>query len=196
MSLVLGALLSGCGNTTVTSEIDGTFRTACHAERRGAARATQSAYQEMVFGNGSFAASVKYFSDTACATLSATETVTSTFATGDAVTAPAGAKKIDITLKSVSITLATAETAAEANASSSCGFTDWAVGQAKDVMGKPSSCSEAGAEVTADEKLFTIYELTGTTLKLGNPGSAGSATDGTSDTKRPTALSSTVATKQ
>jgi len=186
--LFMLSLLTACAKTT---EAEGTWRTDC----KEAGRAVYL-YQELVFTGSEFVTNLKYFSDSGCSTLTLTESVTATFTIGEAVATPAGAKKLDLTYSSVTATPATDETVDSLNTSSSCGYSDWAKGQAKDTSGKGEADCLALSENAKGDTVFTIFQIDGTKIQFGDLGAPSSATSGEADDKRPTALDSFIANKQ
>jgi archaellin len=98
------------------------------------------------------------------------------------VTTPAGAKEIDVTHKSVMVTLKGQQTVDEFNSGKVCGFEDWALDTAKDVSGKV--CGDDGK--TLDAPVFDIFDVVVSSLKFGEKDFDH---DGTIAAKRPVALS-------
>jgi hypothetical protein len=200
LGLLLGACLAGCGNNSSGSTIDGggggidaaptpaiegTWVQAC----------TQMGTATFTIASGMMTSHVASFTDAACATESLDIDLTSTYALPGPATAPAGAKKIDVTTESITFTPKAAATVAQLNAGMVCGFTDWALGTAKDVTGK--NCPPLGMLPTQGTVAYNIYFVDKTatpeTLQLGM---LTMTEDGTTDAKRPTTLSATKLTKQ
>lgn len=115
--------------------------------------------------------------------------LTASFKIGDEVSAPAGAKKIDITGTAATLTLLTDTAVAEANnaADPLYGYTDWVKGVAKNIADKKQSISSTSADVSL-QKVYTIYKICGKRLLRG---AEDSTHDGSSDALRPVVLGET-----
>ncbi len=183
--LVLPLYLAGCG--AAPTEIEGTWLKACVASSGTSTKTTLTNTGDTGVLAG------ESFSDAACTTLAATTTVTSTFTLGAAVDSPAGAKKMDSTLVSITITPKTDAMVTTLNTGSYCSVTNWAKDTATDVTGKV--CSGGVTYFAKGAVTYTLYKLEGSSLTLGTTTGLG-PDDGTTEAGRHTALDSVSYTKQ
>jgi hypothetical protein len=116
--------------------------------------------------------------------------LTSTFTTGNAVTAPAGAKEFSGKATSMTITLNTDEAVADANDGEdkicSGGFVK---GEAKTLTAADCPNDKSFNDI------YNIYKVDGTKFFIGDCGDSGTATDCSAPTKRPTTLPEVFFTK-
>ena len=94
-----------------------------------------------------------------------------------------GAREIDLIQQAATMTQVTSEAADRSNGLSTCGFTDWQAGLAKNLAGTGCEWTPAGT------KIFSVIKLDGINLQAGT---ASSSADGKSEGNRLTSLSSTV----
>ena len=111
---------------------------------------------------------------------------TMTFTAGDAVTVPAGAKKIDLTVADITMTCLTEAGVQSANAASYYGYSDWALNVTKSIAGKRRITTE-DPEYSKTQVVYSVYKIDGNSFYHGDSDTG----DETSDAKRPTALETT-----
>lgn len=198
MSLLVVAGLSSCGKKNdnkgaagPVSDADGVWTSACAdlSSLGGGSLKTG-----ITVAAGGLAFSLSRYSDAACATMTALSVNTATFTTGAAVATPAGAKEYNSNATALTVTLYTDDEVSAANAGEGkiCtgGFT----------KGVPKTFTAADCANDNENKgsfgeRFSIYKVDGDKLYLGTCGNAGTATDCSAATKRPTALETTPYTK-
>lgn len=88
-----------------------------------------------------------------------------TFTTGDTVTVPADAKKIDMTQVSATVTLVDGDTVTWANTVNLCGYSDWELNIPKDIAGLTGP---GGTEKTNGSKSYNIFKIENNILYVGN----------------------------
>lgn len=198
VSLLLVAGLSSCGGKDgnkgaagPVSDADGVWTSACAdlSSLGGGSMKTG-----ITVAAGGLAFSLSQYSDPACATMTALAVNTATFTTGVAVATPAGAKEYNSNATALTVTLFTddAVTAANAGEGKICsgGFTK---GQAKTFTA--ADCANDNENKDGFGERFSIYKVDGNNLYIGDCGDAGTATDCSAATKRPTALETTPYTR-
>ena len=186
------ALTFGCGSSSSnekgsTSELDGTWVTACRPDwDRNSNKTT------IEFGSGQFTFTAHgYPFDDYCVTETEAFTISRPFATGAAVTTPAGAKEFTFSpATKVTITVKTDGFVSAYNGMqgdpATCGG-GFVKNVAKEV--NAAACGVEYADVFDTANSYSIYKIVGTKLFTGDCGEAGTATDCTSAAKRPTTLS-------
>lgn len=140
----------GCGETP-GADLDGTWETPCYMGAK-----TQLSYSNLAL-NGTY---IEY-SDMTCTTQRHTTTWTGTATVGDEV--QDGVRKLDLSFSSFRSKPLTPAEATFVNQNMYCGFTDWASGVEKDVLGK--SCY--GFSIPNGGKSLDIYQVNGGTLLFG-----------------------------
>ncbi|MFO0579126.1 MAG: hypothetical protein U1A78_34425 [Polyangia bacterium] len=141
---------SGCGSPA-GADLDGTWESPCYMGAK-----TQLAYSNLAL-NGTY---IEY-SDMTCTTQRHITTWTGTATVGAEV--QAGIHKLDLSFTSFRSKPLTAAEATFVNQNQYCGFTDWASGVEKDVLGK--SCY--GFSIPVGGKSLDIYQVSGGMLLLG-----------------------------
>jgi hypothetical protein len=173
------------------SELEGTWATSCLAEKSQDGSIESHLKTTTVFGKDSYVSTNTSYTDadTTC-TGSAVYVVehTANYTVGADVATPAGSKILDSTPTKVLITLKTEEFVTFFNGGKFCGAEDWAIDVAKDVT--TQTCGDNDGPMNAAR--YDIYDVEGTTLKLGDDTDSES---GTTAAKRPTTLSSDVYNK-
>lgn len=151
-ALAISGLLAvaGCGGSA-GADLDGTWESPCYMGAK-----TQLAYSNLAL-NGTY---IEY-SDMTCTTQRHITTWTGTATVGDEV--QPGVHKLDLAFSSFRSKPLTATEASFVNQNQYCGFTDWAAGVEKDVLGK--SCY--GFSIPNGGKSLDIYQVTDSTLLLG-----------------------------
>ena len=156
-------------STGASVSLDGTYLQACAA--------SGSAYVklEIVLSGTTNTFTQDSFSDDTCATATISRTWVNTFTVGSATTTSGSdnsskndlaVTKIDQALQSASITLLSDLYAAMFNSSSLFGFTDWANGTAKSVLGLNSDgTTDSTSSVGAVS--YDIWYINGTSLQYG-----------------------------
>ncbi|MEI6833917.1 MAG: hypothetical protein WCL28_07970 [bacterium] len=196
VTLLVVASLSGCGATDDSgnsagpvSDADGNWSSTC-VDLSVPGIVTSSTKSSYAVASGQAITTFGIYSDAACTTVASLYVSTSTFTTGNAVTAPAGAKEFSGKATSMTITLNTDEAVADANDGEdkicSGGFVK---GQAK---------TFTAADCPNDKSFndsYNIYKVDGTKLFIGECGDSGTATDCSAPAKRPTTLPEAFCTK-
>ena len=137
----------------------------------------------MTSADGHFTWTTNFFSDsdTTCTMGAyATKVVEESYSVVGAAASAAGAYNININTLGTTLKVNTASAMTSYNASSYCGFTDWAVGVAKSVAGV--ACSD-GTFYAIGHVLYTIYRVTDR-IQLGDLRSG----NGSDASMRPTTL--------
>ena len=191
----IAALTFACGannDEVSTSELDGTWVGACSADDDGFFKFTD------MYGSGQGSFTLNEYSDVSCATETLALVGSRPVSTGAAVTTPAGAKEITFSPKTkVTLTLKTDELVAFYNGTAGntaiCGG-GFVKNKAKEVTA--ASCGSNLEDSFDTTTVYKIYKIDGTKLYIGDCGDAGTATDCTSATKRPTTLKTDFLTKR
>lgn len=149
---ILSVLLTGCGDGSASkeSELNGIWAKSCSGGE----------IETTTLADGSFSSVGVVSGDANCGG-GLNVTLTGSYEIGEAVNEPAGATAMDITYTVVNIAPSSAAIANVLNSHQQCGFTDWAAGVAKNVVGL--TC---GSDVM-HAKSYTIYKLAGNQLQLG-----------------------------
>jgi len=156
-------------STGASVSLDGTYLQACAA--------SGSAYVklEIVLSGTTNTFTQDSFSDDTCATATTSRTWVNTFTVGSATTTSGSdnsskndlaVTKIDNALQSVSLTVLSDQWAAMFNSSSLFGFTDWANGTAKSVLGLNSDGTTNSTQVVGVVS-YDIWYINGTSLQYG-----------------------------
>ena len=182
-SLSLGITLKadssneGDGHGTDTTELDGTWETACYAK----ADNTKSTIETLTFAGNALTSKVEDHSDTSCATDYSIEEWPFTFSIGDAVTFANGKTGHKFTLivpSTYKITPQSALAVSTFNSESKCSASDWELNTEKE-------CSNGDAGDT----VYCLYQLDGNT---GYPKCDSSSYPSTSDIQTDNASSTFV----
>lgn len=189
---MLVALTFGCGSSNdkgSTSELDGTWVGTCSADKE------TSSKENRMFGSGQVTVTLINYSDLVCGNLTLEMVISRPFATGAAVTTPAGAKESTFSpTTKMTVTLRTDEFVSLFNGTAGntavCGG-GFVKNQAKEVTA--AACKDDDFFDTTT--VYNIYKIDGTKLYRGACGDKGTATDCTSATKRPTTLLTEFLTK-
>jgi len=124
------------------------------------------------------------FSDNTCTSLLMTMDLYSTLAIAGEV--DANTRKVNLSVTEFKITMNTDVAASDANAESTCGYTDWVKGTAKSCLGK-SVDGTGPADFTSNTKKYNIFKVDGNILYAG---------EGTeTEAQRPTTLKPTYTKK-
>ena len=172
---------TGCGGGTPPgapgSELDGTWQTPCFDNRGFNFARTTLAYDNLAL-TGTF----EEFEDAAC-----TRATHVSHWTGVGVvsgTTAAGDSKLDLAFVTFTSTAVTAANADFNNTNAYCGFTDWAAGVERDVLG--AACF--GFAIPVGGESLDIYRVEGDTLRFGDGAMIGVDLP---ESARPTMLSTT-----
>ena len=167
----------GHGHGTDTTELDGTWETACYAK----ADNTKSTIKTLTFAGNALTSKVEDHSDTSCATDYSIEEWPFTFSIGDAVTFANGKTGHKFTLivpSTYKITPQSALAVSTFNSESKCSASDWELNTEKE-------CSNGDAGDT----VYCLYQLDGNT---GYPKCDSSSYPSTSDIQTDNASSTFV----
>ena len=167
----------GHGHGTDTTELDGTWETACYAK----ADNTKSTIETLTFAGNALTSKVEDHSDTSCATDYSLEEWPFTFSIGDAVTFANGKTGHKFTLivpSTYKITPQSALAVSTFNSESKCSASDWELNTEKE-------CSNGDAGDT----VYCLYQLDGNT---GYPKCDSSSYPSTSDIQTDNASSTFV----
>ncbi len=167
----------GHGHGTDTTELDGTWETACYAK----ADNTKSTIETLTFAGNALTSKVEDHSDTSCATDYSIEEWPFTFSIGDAVTFANGKTGHKFTLivpSTYKITPQSALAVSTFNSESKCSASDWELNTEKE-------CSNGDAGDT----VYCLYQLDGNT---GYPKCDSSSYPSTSDIQTDNASSTFV----
>ena len=167
----------GDGHGTDTTELDGTWETACYAK----ADNTKSTIETLTFAGNALTSKVEDHSDTSCATDYSIEEWPFTFSIGDAVTFANGKTGHKFTLivpSTYKITPQSALAVSTFNSESKCSASDWELNTEKE-------CSNGDAGDT----VYCLYQLDGNT---GYPKCDSSSYPSTSDIQTDNASSTFV----
>jgi hypothetical protein len=167
----------GHGHGTDTTELDGTWETACYAK----ADNTKSTIETLTFAGNALTSKVEDHSDTSCATDYSIEEWPFTFSIGDAVTFANGKTGHKFTLivpSTYKITPQSALAVSTFNSESKCSASDWELNTEKE-------CSNEDAGDT----VYCLYQLDGNT---GYPKCDSSSYPSTSDIQTDNASSTFV----
>lgn len=188
---VIVASTFSCGKeddkAATASEIDGTWSSTCKSDNNGGFEKTV-----FVIAGGTGVMTSGTYSDVACTTATSLMAMTSSFTAGSAVTAPAGAKELNMKGLSITFTYNTADDVSEANATNICGG-GFVKDQPKTVTATDCANTEGLKDSFKEE--FSIYKVDGNKLYTGDCGDEGTATDCSAATKRPSALDTSFYTK-
>jgi len=168
---------NGHGHGTDTTELDGTWETACYAK----ADNTKSTIETLTFAGNALTSKVEDHSDTSCATDYSIEEWPFTFSIGDAVTFANGKTGHKFTLivpSTYKITPQSALAVSTFNSESKCSASDWELNTEKE-------CSNGDAGDT----VYCLYQLDGNT---GYPKCDSSSYPSTSDIQTDNASSTFV----
>ena len=141
----------GDGHGTDTTELEGTWETACYAK----ADNTKSTIETLTFAGNALTSKVEDHSDTSCATDYSLEEWPFTFSIGDAVTFNSGKTGHKFTLivpSTYKITPQSALAVSTFNSESKCSASDWELNTEKE-------CSNEDAGDT----VYCLYQLDGNT---------------------------------
>lgn len=156
--------LWACGKkvtSVTTTELEGSWIVPCGPPGTGG---SGSARQSITFQQLGYVHKYEYFTDTNCATANVAWTTTGSFAPGGAARSPAGAKKIDFTGQSVTVTTANGG-AAQLNSTWNCPGITFQDGTPADVTG--AKCSNLIYFIPKGSTWFDVYGLGGTSLQVG-----------------------------
>ena len=156
-------------STGASVSLDGTYLIACAG--------SGSSYNkyEVVISGTTFTYKDEGFSDDTCATATTSRTWVNTFTVGSATTTSGSdnsskndlaVTKIDNALQSISLTVLSDQWAAMFNSSSLFGFTDWANGTAKSVLGLNSD-GTTDSTSSVGVVSYDILYINGTSLQSG-----------------------------
>lgn len=107
---------------------------------------------------------------------------------GTSISTPAGATSIDATVTAITAVAHTSAAATGFNTGTTCGYSDWAVGVAKNMVGK--TCFGTTWTLATS---YNVYKISGTALTMGD---TSGSNDGSTAAKRPTTYESSSYTKQ
>lgn len=180
--MVIGILAAGCGNAPTTASCTGVLCGTWVSAYTG----SSAPYSKHTFTVSS-ASEMTYlqaqYSNSTCTTPGgANYNYTFTYSIGSAAPSPSGATQVDLTYVTLTETPVDAATVTNFNAGSVCGFSNWVLNTPKSLFG--SSCAST---INAGTINYNIFQITGTTLQLGDESGAN---NGTTTALRPTALSS------
>lgn len=159
--------------------LDGTWLSNCYTEQNE----TTYAKDSMTFDGNNLDLLVTDFADSQCATQSFAAEVKATYQDGaHSITVP-DATEVDETVTSIGLVFYAPNLIATLNEMKLCGYSDWAVGQMKDVTGKTCNNQEMPKQ---GDRSYDIYEiLSDKTLVTGM---VTKDYDGSTPEKRPQAL--------
>lgn len=150
-ALALPALLTTACGAVAGDDLNGTWEGPCYQGAR-----TQLAYAGLAL-TGTYTE----FSDMTCTTPRHVTTWTGTASVGAEV--QPGVRKLDLAFSSFRSRALTDTEAAFVNQNQYCGFTDWAAGAEKDILGR--ACY--GFSVPKGSVSLDLYQVQGSTLTLG-----------------------------
>lgn len=164
---------AACGSDAAPgADLDGTWQSPCY----------MGAQTQLVYSGLALTGTYTEYSDMTCTTQRHITTWTGTATVGNEV--QPGIRKLDLSFNSFRSKALTAAEATLVNMYQYCGFTDWAAGVEKDVLGR--NC--VNFSIPMGGKSLDIYQVSGTTLLLGkNSKIAAQLTEA----DRPTALDPT-----
>jgi len=181
-----------------TTELEGKFTTPCGTD--DAADVEEKTYSVSVwtFEGNTVTASDDSYSDSGCTVKLISATQKGTFALGEALTSPAGAKALDITPTETIFTIYDENYVALFNGETEgqekiCGG-EWVSGQAKKLTNALCNKETDGDFRKIEDKFYGVFKLDGKNLFLGKSDDTAD-TDGSSATKRAKALDSRPAVK-
>jgi hypothetical protein len=178
---------SGGGST---SELNGTWSETCNVADSDSSKTTY------VIASGSATVTKRSFTDKTCTTESMTMAFLTSVNGGASVATPAGAKELTTKISKMTVTLKTDELVSLYNGtmgnSAICGG-GFVKDTAKDL--DATACGNDPSFKSIFDEIFNIYKIDGDKLYMGACGDAGSASDCSSATKRPTVLEATYLTK-
>lgn len=183
--LVGGVVACGSGSDedgVADDALSGNWASTCYADTNATGEIQNYIKDKLVVASGRFTLTQVYHapSDASCGQARWTEVIKSDAIVGAAVSAPEGARSLDLTPRSYEQTPNTAEIVQVFNQTKQCGYSDWSLNTAKDVTAA-SACVAATAMAT----YYDVYKISGNTLSFGysKGGDDGSSTD-----KRPKTL--------
>jgi hypothetical protein len=172
-TLALSGLLlaAACGGDSPVAgaDLDGTWESPCY----------QAAQTRLVYSSLALTGTYNEYSDMNCATLRHVTTWTGNATVGDEV--QPGIHKLDLSFNTFRSKPLTATEAGLVNGYQYCGFTDWAAGVEKDVLGR--NC--VNFSIPVGGKSLDLYQVVGTGLTFGKNAKIAAQL---SEADRPTAL--------
>jgi hypothetical protein len=156
-------------STGASVSLDGTYLQACTA---GSSEYTKL---EVVISGSTYNLKNESFSDDTCATATYTYTSGRTFAVGSATTTSGSdnsskndvaVTKIELKLQSIGFTILDDTMVTQWNDASVYGFTDWANGTAKSLLGLNGDGTTDNVSVV-DAALYDIWYISGTSFQAG-----------------------------
>ena len=180
MIIILSLVLLSCskeeeeGETDTTTELEGTWKTACYTNSDNTTN-----IDTFIYAGNTLTIKDQRYSDTACATVYQLEEIPLTFSIGDAVTFANGktGHKFTVTLGSTTKLTPQSDSAVSYfNTSRKCGVNGWVLDTAKE-------CDIDEDE--AGETLYGVYQLDGNKLypKVDDDSYPPTSTVDTSDTE-------------
>ena len=156
-------------STGASVSLDGTYLQAC------AGSGSNYSKIEVVISGSTYNAKTEAFSDDTCATATYIYTTGMTFTAGSATTTSGSdnsskndvaVTKIELKLQSIGITILDDTMVTQWNDSSVYGFTDWANGTAKSLLGLNGDGTTDSVSVV-DAALYDIWYISGTSFQAG-----------------------------
>jgi hypothetical protein len=161
----------------------GVWKTACSYSASGSYQINSAS-----FSGGGFTQSSIVHSGSGCATALARFDITGTYVVGSSLNG-SNVYPIDETLASMKLTVLDSSLLSSYNSATYCGYSDWAVGVAKDVTGRTCGSSVLPSVGSVNYDIYTIWPYSipevGITQGTLNFGYNDTAHDGTSPSKRP-----------
>jgi hypothetical protein len=170
------------------TELDGTWSTVCTAQS-GTSNYESTSYTFSGTSGYTYAIQWRVFSDLHCSQLIAAVVASGTFSIGSAAVSPSGAKKVDMTQSSMTLTPATG-VASQLNSTHTCLNTTFQDGVSTSVAG--IKCGETPYERNGTT-IYNIYALSGSSLQIGATSltiDTSGIYPGNSDANRPTNFNS------
>ncbi len=182
---LLCALPAGCQHFRwQPTAIEGDWASPCLPARAEIGFRQRSVSEIESFDASELRLTQTYFTDDKCATAYFARTVVASYAVGDAVLQPIGARRLELTERRVAVRAASEQAASDLSQQSYCGRSDWQAGVELDVAG--ASCNGVPTPA-AGAIVHQIAQVDGDSLYLGSLASGTGANEAT----RPTVLSKT-----
>lgn len=163
----------------------GTWKTACQSISSGGYQINTAS-----FSGGQFVQGSSIYATSSCASAAAKMEIKGTYVIGDKISPTSNSVMIDETLSSFKMTLYDSSAVSSYNSATYCGYSDWAVGVAKDIAGRNCGGSTAPTvgEVNYDIYIVWPYSIPSMGIVQGalNFGYNDTTYDGSTPAKRPT----------
>jgi len=156
-------------STGASVSLDGTYLQAC------AGSGSNYSKIEVVISGSTYNAKTEAFSDDTCATATYIYTTGMTFTAGSATTTSGSdnsskndvaVTKIELKLQSIGFTILSDTMVTQWNDGAVYGFTDWANGTAKSILGLNGDGTTDSTEVV-DVAIYNIWYISGTSFQMG-----------------------------